>query len=330
MTEIGCVFAALFIGVLLVPCAAPVARTAVSGHIVVPSRPQRDNDNDPSGRSIIAPAPHRTLPAHAGCAVADASDCRVADHGSGNGDRCDDSDQFPPHARRLLDGDQPLSRSRRSHSGAGDCHADGGVYPGWSRGGTGAGTVVVVNAGTGTVRVVDEGSARVLTTITLGGGSGWRRARSGAPRPVRLRERRQSVAVVNTTSNRVVATVPVGPGPDGIAVDPSDGRVFVANVGDGTVSEIDAPETTSSQRSRLASILRQLPSIRRPNGCTSRSMTSNTVTVLDRTTNQLIADVTVGNQPDAIAVDAHRNRVYVGNTRRHGLDRRRGHQPEPW
>ena len=42
----------------------------------------------------------------------------------------------------------------------------------------------------------------------------------------------------------VTATIPVGSGPDGVAVDPAAGTVYVTNYGDGTVSVIDAATNT--------------------------------------------------------------------------------------
>jgi YVTN family beta-propeller protein len=53
------------------------------------------------------------------------------------------------------------------------------------------------------------------------------------------------VTVIDTTTNTVVgAPIPVGPAPQGVGVDPTVHRAFVANFGSNTVSVIDTTTNT--------------------------------------------------------------------------------------
>jgi YVTN family beta-propeller protein len=52
------------------------------------------------------------------------------------------------------------------------------------------------------------------------------------------------VSVIDAATSTVTATIGVGTYPDGVAVDPATGTVYVANGGDGTVSVIDAATST--------------------------------------------------------------------------------------
>jgi len=49
------------------------------------------------------------------------------------------------------------------------------------------------------------------------------------------------MSVINTTNNTVVGTILVGTDPFGVAVNPSDSRVYVTNIGNNTVSVIVEP-----------------------------------------------------------------------------------------
>jgi YVTN family beta-propeller protein len=53
-----------------------------------------------------------------------------------------------------------------------------------------------------------------------------------------------SVSVIDSTTNTVVASIPVGTGPEGIAFNPNNGDMYVANEGSFNVSVI-APLTAT-------------------------------------------------------------------------------------
>ena len=48
------------------------------------------------------------------------------------------------------------------------------------------------------------------------------------------------MSVIDPTTNTVTATITVGHDPNGVAVDPGTGDVYVANTGSGTVSVLSA------------------------------------------------------------------------------------------
>ena len=50
--------------------------------------------------------------------------------------------------------------------------------------------------------------------------------------------------MINPTTNTVTATIPVGSDPQGVAVSPETGDVYVTNFGDGTVSVINPATNT--------------------------------------------------------------------------------------
>jgi YVTN family beta-propeller protein len=47
-----------------------------------------------------------------------------------------------------------------------------------------------------------------------------------------------TVSVIDTSNNTVVATIPIGYGPRGVAINPTNGLVYVANYGSNTASVI--------------------------------------------------------------------------------------------
>ena len=70
--------------------------------------------------------------------------------------------------------------------------------------------------------------------------------RGGQPRhqPHLRSLRRYSVSVIDGGTNTVVATVPVGTWPDGVAVNPTTNRIYVANCDSNNVSVIDGATNT--------------------------------------------------------------------------------------
>ena len=97
--------------------------------------------------------------------------------------------------------------------------------------------IVVANAGSDTVSVIDPGAGAVVATIPVG----------DAPLEVAAAGTRAyvanwggaSVSVVDVASGSVVGTVPVGRFPAGLALHAAAGRLYVANFFDDTVSVVD-------------------------------------------------------------------------------------------
>lgn len=109
---------------------------------------------------------------------------------------------------------------------------------------------VAVNVGivpSNRVSVVDLASGNILATVPIGAGV------NGLNQGIAVDATRQrvyvtnmddnTVTIINTATNTVAATVQVGVQPQGVAVDPEAGLVYVANTGvnrEGTVTILDA------------------------------------------------------------------------------------------
>jgi YVTN family beta-propeller protein len=112
----------------------------------------------------------------------------------------------------------------------------------------------------------------------------------------------------------VVATVGVGSFPVGVGVNPSPGRVYVANENSNTVSVIDGTTNT---------VIATIGVGREPRGVGVNPSThrvyvangnSDTVSVIDGTANMVIATVGVGVSPVGVGVNPSIGRVYVANS----------------
>jgi YVTN family beta-propeller protein len=97
--------------------------------------------------------------------------------------------------------------------------------------------IVVANAGSDTVSVVDPGANAVVATIPVGDAP--LEVAAAGPRAYVANWGGGSVSVVDVASGSVVGTVPVGRFPAGLALHAAAGRLYVANLFDDTVSVID-------------------------------------------------------------------------------------------
>lgn len=111
----------------------------------------------------------------------------------------------------------------------------------------------------------------------------------------------------------VSATIPVGGDPQGVGVNLSTNRIYVANLGDDTVSVIDGVSNA---------VIATIPVGDKPfaigvNSTNGRVYVTNrdddTVSVIDGASNTVIATVPVGDQPFKVGVNPATDRAYVGN-----------------
>ena len=121
---------------------------------------------------------------------------------------------------------------------------------------------------------------------------------------------------LSTTSEptpTMTATIKVGLYPQGIAVNPSTNRIYVANFGEGTVSVIDGASNT---------VLATIKVGKNPDGIAVNPSTnriyvanqdSNTVSVIDGASNTVFATIKAGNIPEDIAVNPSANLIYIDN-----------------
>ncbi len=122
---------------------------------------------------------------------------------------------------------------------------------------------------------------------------------------------------MTTQTSAVVATIPVGSEPHGVAFDPANGYVYIANFGSDTVSVLDG----SSDK-----IVESVPVGLNPVALAVDSSNGDVyvangasayASVIDGATNKVIANVTVGTFAQGIAFDPSNGDIYVT------------HSPEP-
>jgi YVTN family beta-propeller protein len=117
--------------------------------------------------------------------------------------------------------------------------------------------------------------------------------------------------VINGATNTVIATIPVGSNPEGVAYDPSNGYIYVADCGSDTVSVIDGTTVIANIHVGPGPWgIAYDPS----NGYIYVADSgSDTVSVINGANNTVIANITVGSGPWGIAYDPSNGYIYVTN-----------------
>jgi YVTN family beta-propeller protein len=131
-----------------------------------------------------------------------------------------------------------------------------------------------------------------------------------------------NVSIIDPSTDQVMGSIPVGYTPNGIAYDPANNELYVANEGTHNVTVISGADN------------RSVANITTPNGpsailfdpATNQVFTANywapdgTVTVISTLTNTVVANVTVGTYPFALALDTVDDYVDVLNQSTDGYD----------
>jgi YVTN family beta-propeller protein len=186
------------------------------------------------------------------------------------------------------------------------------------------GNLYVTNYSTGTVSVINGNTNRVISTIFVGGNP-TAIAVNYANGDVYVADGINAVRVINPITNRLVGTVSVGYGPSGIAFDSDNGNMYVANFYSNTVSVIDGNSNN---------VIRTIPMLldsANPSGIVynptdkhlyvinyfslgnTGSGGGGTVSVINDYTNNVIANIAVGNSPQDGAFNSANGQVYVTN-----------------
>jgi YVTN family beta-propeller protein len=186
------------------------------------------------------------------------------------------------------------------------------------------GNLYVTNYSTGTVSVINGNTNRVISTIFVGGNP-TAIAVNYANGDVYVADGINAVRVINPITNRLVHTVSVGYGPSGIAFDSDNGNMYVANFYSNTVSVIDG---------NTNNVIRTIPMLldsANPSGIVYNptdkhlyvinyyslgnrgSGGGGTVSVINDYTNNVIANIAVGNSPQDGAFNSANGQVYVTN-----------------
>ncbi|MBQ0984984.1 Ig-like domain repeat protein [Streptomyces sp. F63] len=164
------------------------------------------------------------------------------------------------------------------------------------------GKAYVTNSSAGTVSVIDTATDQVLTTVAAGDFPAG--AAAAGDKVYTVLSAGNAVAVIDTVTDQVADEIPVGENPIAVAVAPN-GKAYVTNSGDGTVSVIDAatgepvgqPVPVGSGPFWVAAA---------PNGkvYVTGSDETGTVTVIDSATDQVLAVIPVDGVAWGVAAGA--------------------------
>jgi YVTN family beta-propeller protein len=121
------------------------------------------------------------------------------------------------------------------------------------------------------------------------------------------------VSVVPAGSTYVAATIPVGAAPFGVAYDPIDARVFVADSGSDNLSVISDVTNSTVGSVSVGSTPFGVAFDNRSDRLFVANGGSGTVTVVNASTLAVVANVTVGLDPVGVAYDPVSGDVFVAN-----------------
>lgn len=183
------------------------------------------------------------------------------------------------------------------------------------------GQIYVANNGDGTVSVIDANTDIVTETTTVGGKPWTVKVDSVNGFAYVSNFTLDVVHVIDTATNTEVDTINVGNGPAGMEIDQEAGTLWVTNFIDSSVTVVGLHTAPLAASSLLPTTI-DLGALTRPidislNEYTDRLYTANslsdTSSVIDRTTRELVATIDVGNEPDAVAAHGKKGIVYVAN-----------------
>ena len=183
--------------------------------------------------------------------------------------------------------------------------------------------------------VIDTATHSIVGSVAVGTGVGGYAGVAIDPTGTRVyvtsnwNQNPHMVKVIDTATNRVVAAIPVGDTPVGVAVHPAGTRAYVTNMFSDNISVIDTAANTVIANIDLSvgspCGRNAVPFGIAINASGTRAYVANQncmsavgtwyTTVIDTTTNSLIAHVASGTSPSprGVAVSPDGSRVYVSN-----------------
>ncbi|MHB9160360.1 MAG: YncE family protein [Nitrosotalea sp.] len=111
----------------------------------------------------------------------------------------------------------------------------------------------------------------------------------------------------------VSATITVGSGPAGVAYDSAKGEIFVANVGDNTISVISDTSNAVVATITVGSVPIGVAYDSAKGEIFVANNGDNTISVISDTSNAVVATITVGRNPFAVAYDSAKGEIFVAN-----------------
>jgi YVTN family beta-propeller protein len=114
-----------------------------------------------------------------------------------------------------------------------------------------------------------------------------------------------------TSNLQVTSTIPVGNGPSGVAVNATTNTVYVANIGDNSVSVIDGVASTVTSTIPVGSGPTAVAVDSTTNTVYVTNDGADSVSVIDGATSKVTSTILLGSAPQGVAVDAITNTIYV-------------------
>src|SRR5713226_1458810 len=119
------------------------------------------------------------------------------------------------------------------------------------------------------------------------------------------------ISALAVHGDTVALTIQAGNSPSGVAVNPSTGRIYVANHGDGTISVIDSATKTVVGTITVGDIPAELAVNPATNRLYLTYSDNNITTVIDGSTGQIVGNIAVPQNVKAIAVNSLTNTIYL-------------------
>ncbi|MHC4808036.1 MAG: YncE family protein [Planctomycetota bacterium] len=171
------------------------------------------------------------------------------------------------------------------------------------------------------VSAIDTSTNEVVSAVWLGGNSYGVAVSPDSTYVYATSYSNDDLSVIKTATFKVVATIPVGEWPLGVAISPDGTRVYVANQNpskDGTVSVIDTVPGSPDFHKVVATVtVGSYPGdvATTPDGTRAYVVNyfSDTVSVIDTTSNGVVDTIAVGDGPGGIAITPGGTRAYVVN-----------------
>jgi YVTN family beta-propeller protein len=125
----------------------------------------------------------------------------------------------------------------------------------------------------------------------------------------------QSVSVISGSTNSVVATISVGSDPQSIAVNPSTNMIYVANWDSNTVSVIDGNTNKVVTTLQVCNLWSSDFAIDESTNAIYATCTGpeGKLDVISGTTNQVVGAISVGRDPEKVALNPNTGMLYTAN-----------------
>jgi len=166
----------------------------------------------------------------------------------------------------------------------------------------------------GALNVINTSTNSVVASITLPGEEGVAVVSLDGKFVYVASQLQNKVSVINTTSHIIIASIAVGSSPTGMALSPDGSKVYVASQS-GSVSVIGTTTNTLISTLTGAGISSPNSILVSPDGSKLflLNIANQTVSVLDATTQAVIARMNVGANAKDMVLSPDGSRLYVGN-----------------